>query len=68
MAPTSSQSRSLKGSAAPAFSRAFGKVDDQFYDGAEDVELDLLIGSVANPHRAGAGVPGQGVDDGLRRQ
>ena len=38
---------------------------DQVGDRAEHVELDLAVGGVADPHRPGAGVPGQRVDHGL---
>ena len=37
----------------------------QVGDRAEDVELELVVGEVADPHRPGAGVAGQGVDDRL---
>ena len=42
-----------------------GDGGDQVGDRAEDVELDLAVGRVADPDRPRAGVAGQGVDDGL---
>ena len=45
--------------------RAFGDGGEQVGDRAEDVELDLPVGGVADADRPGAGVPGQRVDDGL---
>ena len=50
--------------------RAAGVGDgrDQVGDRAEDVELELVVGEVADPDRPGAGVPGQGVDDRLGAQ
>ena len=38
---------------------------DEIGDRAEDVELDLAVGGVADPHRPRPGVPGQRVDHGL---
>ena len=41
---------------------------EQVGDRAEDVQLELVVGEVADPDRPGAGVPGQGVDDRLGAQ
>ena len=38
---------------------------DEVGDRAEDVELDLAVGGVADAHRPRAGVAGQRLDDGL---
>ena len=42
-----------------------GQGHDQLDDGAEHIELDLLVGQVADADRPRACVPGQRVDDGL---
>ena len=52
---------------APA-RRAGRRVGQQVGDRAEHVELDLAVGRVADADRAGAGVPGQGLDDRLGAQ
>ena len=45
-----------------------GDGGEQVGDRAEDVELDLPVGRVADAHRPGAGVAGQRVDDRLRAE